>query len=559
MSAAKQGPFRRASFLVLGSWCTLVLASALSSSDPALVRIGKRQRVAVPPEMLAELTAVQELESAWIAEAPQAAVSRLEQAGVSLDVLDTAPEGKIYFLVFTGDARDLDTLRQAGAVWQVDEGVCLLSARTENVREVLPPHLTLKRVGGPIAATITLQPPSTAGTAVRRRAVEAGYQPRPISAIFDMVNQVSRDRLASSIGALQAFQTRYGSTSNCESAGTYIHDSFRRLGLPTDSDYFSFGSSPQYTTSNVIATIPGKTAPERVVIISAHYDSYSNERMTLAPGADDNASGTAAVMELARVMAGYRFDYTVKFIAWGAEEWGLVGSRHYAAEARQRGERIIAALNLDMIGYADRLPEDLDLVFNSPSEWIATRFTAATQLYAPMPLIEVVQTTFGSDCSSFWEQSFSSLCGIEDTPVRNPYYHRTTDTLDSLDMDLVTAIVRATLATTADLAQPASTPDPPSGLAARSQVSRSLFARARSVYLTWDPVAGPIRGYNVYRTTSSRVGYARINPSPVTETSYTDKFLNAATSYYYVVTAIDESGRESSFSVEAASDQTTGR
>ena len=105
-----------------------------------------------------------------------------------------------------------------------------------------------------------------------------------------------------------------------------------------------------------------------MVIVCAHYDSTSTQATTHAPGADDNASGTAAVMEMARVLAGYQFDYTIKFIAFSAEEWGLYGSRHYAQAAKQRGEQIVGVVNLDMIGYVDLEPEDLDIVVDGQSD-----------------------------------------------------------------------------------------------------------------------------------------------------------------------------------------------
>ena len=121
---------------------------------------------------------------------------------------------------------------------------------------------------------------------------------------------------------------------------------------------------------NVVAVLPGKTSPEREFIVSAHYDTIHavmknvegggpNERIIdgeasaaepLAPGASDDASGTAAVLELARVMSQYEFDSTLVFIAFDAEEYGLVGSNLYATRANAQKERIEGVLNNDIIG-----------------------------------------------------------------------------------------------------------------------------------------------------------------------------------------------------------------
>ena len=300
-----------------------------------------------------------------------------------------------------------------------------------------------------------------------------------------------------------------------------------------------------------MATLPGRTDPSRIVIVGAHYDSFSDQRPSIAPGADDNASGTAAVMEAATVLAGQPFDFTIRFVAFGAEEWGLIGSQFHAQAARQRGEAIVAVVSLDMIGYADRLPEDLDIVGSAGSGWLADRVAAVAAAAGPMPSARSTRTTFGSDCSPFWQQGYPAICGIEDVSIANPYYHRTTDRLDTLDMNLVTAITRTTVAAVADLAQPVSVPLTPAGLVVQAQVSRSLFLRARSVALQWRAVSGGATGYNVYRAATSHGSYQRLNASPVRDSSYLDAFVDPTQDAFYVVTALDAAGRESNYSGEA--------
>jgi Zn-dependent M28 family amino/carboxypeptidase len=204
-----------------------------------------------------------------------------------------------------------------------------------------------------------------------------------------------------------------------------------------------------------VATLPGKIAPQRVVIICAHYDSTSNQSTTLAPGADDNASGTAAVMEIARVLANTSFDYTIKFICFSAEEWGLYGSKHYAQEAKSREEKIMGVINLDMIGYADLMPEDLDVFVNQTSEWLANRHIIMGKLYGPLDILKTINPSMkSSDHSAFWDQGYNAMLGIEDYGLKNPYYHKTTDTFDTLNMDFATSVTKIALTVVADLAQP---------------------------------------------------------------------------------------------------------
>ncbi|MCJ7612359.1 MAG: M28 family metallopeptidase, partial [Candidatus Aminicenantes bacterium] len=324
-------------------------------------------------------------------------------------------------------------------------------------------------------------------------------------------------------------------------------------GLPAEYQSFTFGGKP-YTTRNIVATLAGKSSPEQEVIVCAHYDSYSNHASTQAPGADDNASGTAAVMETARILAGHSFDFTVKFICFSAEEWGLYGSEYYAVQAAQNDEKIVGVVNLDMISYAPSLPEYLDLYINAESGWLADRFTASANNYAPLTVRTIIDASATwSDHSSFWDQGYSALCGIEDSD--NPYYHTVNDTFSTLNMDFAASITRAAVAAAADLAQPTYVVPTPAGLQARSQVSSSLFDSVKTVYLNWNSVSGAISGYNIYRTTTPHSNYRKLNSAPVTDLSYVDQGLSSETTYYYVVTAVDDQGRESNFSQEVRDDE----
>ena len=521
----------------------------LQTPDSVLVKIEKRTGVGVGAAMLAGVRAVQELDTCWVAESSLRAVSRLRRRGVACEVLDQSPAGKAYFLVRVPEIGDLDTLRELGSVWPLEEDLCLFWSGGENVRELLPSGFVIKRLSGSIPVPVTLGPPITGRAALRRPLVST--QPQQSDLISAMVSQVSPERLTAHIRDLQGYQTRYASTPDCEESGAYILDFFRGLGLDAGSDYFPVAS--RFTTSNIVATIPGRTSPDQVVILCAHYDSYSDERFTRAPGADDDGSGTAAVMEIARVLAGYAFDFTVRFICFSAEEWGLYGSRFYAQDARQRGERIIGVINMDMVAYTDREPEDLDVVANPSSEWLADKYIASVRTYAPLDMLKVVSSSFtGSDHSPFWDQGYSALCLIEDTTLHNPNYHKVTDLLDTLNMDFATSVTRASLAVAADLAQPFQALQPPTGVTARQLVNRSLFSRAKTVYLRWTPGSGRVAGHNVYRTTTPHQGYRRINSALVSIASYTDRLLDPRIAYYYVVTSVDDQGNESSYSQEVS-------
>jgi len=246
----------------------------------------------------------------------------------------------------------------------------------------------------------------------------------------------------------------------------------------------------------------------------------------------------------------------VKFICFSAEEWGLYGSKDYAQEARQRGEDIIAVINLDMIAYTDSIPEDLDIISNQASEWLADRFFSSSIAYTTLDISKIVNPTFvWSDHSSFWDRGYSAILGIEDIYISNPYYHTTNDTIDTLNLDFITEAAKASLATAADLAQPVSTPQTPTGFTSRSQIISSLFSSIKTAFLDWDSNQDPVVGYNIYRTTSSHSDYQKLNSSPLVQTYYTDENLDPDTSYYYVLTAVDSLGDESNYSKEVVDDE----
>jgi Zn-dependent M28 family amino/carboxypeptidase len=531
----------------LSAWL-VILSTAPRSADSLLIRIDKRQAIVVPTAVMAQMTAVQELATAWLVEVPAPLVGRLQALRLSFEALDHPTAGKAYYLAFAPRSEQIEALSAVGNVRLLGEGVGLFWADTEDARERVPAEISLKRLSGPIRVPLAFLAPG------RARAVErafgagtwAPFDPR----IAEMVDQVSASQVGDLIAGLQSFQTRYASTTNCEASGEAIYDHFRQIGLQADVDSFTFSAS-NYPANNIIATIPGQVSPERVVIVCAHYDSTSNQAKTAAPGADDNASGTAAVMEIARILAGSRFDFTVKFIAFSAEEWGLYGSKHYAQEARQRGESILGVINLDMIAFADRVPEDLDLFVNDRSDWLGNRYIAAAGRYAPLDILKTINPSVtGSDHSPFWDQGYSALLAIEDSPLRNPNYHHPTDTLDTLDLDFAAAVTKASLAAVAELAQPVSPVAAPTGVQARSQALRSIFTSRKMVVLTWNASAGSIAGYNVYRSLTSHGAYQRVNASLLRSLYYVDRLLRSDVTYYYVVTAVDTQGRESNYSVE---------
>ena len=206
-----------------------------------------------------------------------------------------------------------------------------------------------------------------------------------------------------------------------------------------------------------------------------------------------------------------------------------------------------------MIGYADAMPEDLQIIVNGNSTWLADLFLAAGAHYGVVGATRTVDASFVySDHSPFWDNGYPALLAIEDNPLTNPYYHRTTDTLDTLNIDFLTSATRAGLGLLAELAQPikAGYPRTPVGLYADLFVYRSLFNSLHTVRLHWTAQTDA-ESYNIYRTSTPHLGYVKISTTPVTGTTFTDTICQLGTEYFYAITAVGPTGLESNRSRDA--------
>src|SRR6266545_2843962 len=200
-----------------------------------------------------------------------------------------------------------------------------------------------------------------------------------------------------------------------------------------------------------------------IVVLGAHYDTAED-----APGADDNASGVAGVLVLARVFAHERQARTVRFVFFPNEEppsfpTADMGSRHYATAARARNDQIVAMLSIESIGYYDtekgsqRYPFPLNLAYpdvgdfigfvsNLKSRSLLHRAIAAFRAHATLPTQGAaapswVPGVWWSDHWSFWREGYPAIMITDTAPYRNPFYHTPQDTPDKLDYDRMARVV----------------------------------------------------------------------------------------------------------------------
>ena len=198
---------------------------------------------------------------------------------------------------------------------------------------------------------------------------------------------------------------------------------------------------------NVISEISGNTFPEKRIIICAHYDSEGFGEF--GTGADDNASGCAVVIELARILKSYKPNRTIVFAFWDAEEWGLIGSKCYAKSAKEENKLIEAVINIDMIGYDPNNKNKSKVNIRTTGQnlelWKQIKYLKL--LYSiNLNLDSINLQQSGSDMLSFWNNGYNGVSFAEDES--NPYYHSEQDKIEHLNFEyllenskLVTALL----------------------------------------------------------------------------------------------------------------------
>jgi Zn-dependent M28 family amino/carboxypeptidase len=289
------------------------------------------------------------------------------------------------------------------------------------------------------------------------------------------MNTADPAQLAAHVRALEGERHPVTSPAALRAAADYIVASLRALGLPAELRPFQFRGQ---SFDNVVAVQTGTDAARPRVLIGAHYDSVRG-----TPGADDNASGVAGLLEAARLLAARPVKATIEFVGFNLEELQTytyrVGSRRYAAAARANGVRYAGTLVLEMLGYFSReansqyvpkllfwkrVPRTGSFIAatgDRRSKALLKTFAQATESIAPdLELVTfrspfrgwLVPHTRLSDNASFWDEGYPSLMVTDTAFLRNPHYHRRSDSAQTLDYESMARVVNAVVETAVRLA-----------------------------------------------------------------------------------------------------------
>ncbi|HNQ78825.1 MAG TPA: M28 family peptidase, partial [Acidobacteriota bacterium] len=379
----------------------------------------------------------------------------LGKRGFACEVIDSFPELSDYYLVGVRDDSDIKAVHAAGTVIYSEENLLLL--RVPSGMELASLH-DAKVFVSPFGKDPIREPLFKDAKLERKESLLSA----PIPLVQKMVGEVSTATIDSYWETLVnnlPEGTRNSTSQGCYDASAYVLGVFDDLGLKTRSLPHTSGHAP-----NSEGEITGAIHPSVIYLIEGHLDDMPSSGP--APGADDNASGSVAVMEAARVLSCYPFKNTVRFLTVTGEEYGLYGSTDYANDAYSAGENIQGVLNFDMPGWAGNgspNPEDLDLNYNSESEGLGEFFADCATTYSTGLAVDafLCPSLTASDHYGFWQKGYKAVCGITDNEGycghsgSYPYYHTANDTIANCgNKNFFYSVVRTGVAALAELGEP---------------------------------------------------------------------------------------------------------
>lgn len=320
------------------------------------------------------------------------------------------------------------------------------------------------RILGAFLASIALLAIAALATAWQLMINMPGVSHRgPLPALTEAQSELATElksqviRLASDVGKRSIYHPK-----ELAAAALYLKTELASYGYEVrDHSFPSKGAG----TPNLEATLPGSDATRatEIIVIGAHYDTTQR-----SPGADDNASGCAGVLALAKRFAGKPQARTIRFVLFPNEELPTggtpeMGSWIYAETCKAAGDRIVAMLALEMLGYysdepnSQKYPPPLSALYPSTGDFIAfvsrfddrslvKRCVGAFREAAAFPsegaaLPSVIRDIGRSDHASFWRMGYPALMVTDTANFRNPNYHKATDTPETLDYERMARVV----------------------------------------------------------------------------------------------------------------------
>jgi aminopeptidase YwaD len=314
-----------------------------------------------------------------------------------------------------------------------------------------------------------------------------------------LVAQVNSSDLISEVEWLVGLGPRLSRCPNYPAVADSLEAKLASFGLATEQHIFYMGLEGTVEVPNVIATKIGTVEPDSIFVFCAHLDATSEDAFNSTPGADDNGTGTVTLLTAARLLSTVSLDYTVKFVLFGGEEQGMVGSEFWVEDMAAAGLPILGALNFDMMGWwTEGVIFDLEIETNNASRWMADAICWAADTYTTMTYeLHVDDSIWWGDFYRFWQNGYAAVNHEEAwdwyDPDFNPYYHTTDDIPENLSPEFFEGSARVGVAALASLVGVSIVSDVPETSTGRAQLSASPnpFNGRVAISLAVDGVQGP--------------------------------------------------------------------
>ncbi len=289
----------------------------------------------------------------------------------------------------------------------------------------------------------------------KRRRVERTRSLSIDKSIESIVSTVSRSNIAEWINDLASFHTRHSKSKYIDDVANWLKEELEKISQ-AEINFHSYKEG-RYKLKNVIYKKTGSLS-DKVILVCAHYDSRMEDledKNSRAPGADDNASGVAVILEIARLISNLKLEKTVQLVFFSGEEQGLWGSKHYARQLKDDNVDLHRLINLDMVGLPPvngrrTITIEMDMgntvptndqdsqTFADMMEQIALDYTDLDVMQGPI---------YDSDYMPFEALVYVTVGGYDGGATdQNTHYHSTTDEVSFVDMDYVASVTKMVLA-----------------------------------------------------------------------------------------------------------------
>jgi hypothetical protein len=268
----------------------------------------------------------------------------------------------------------------------------------------------------------------------------------PVAFIQNLADQPKRENLEANLEKLVSFSTRHSTSSEYSDASAWTRKQLTEMGYKTRMQTIAVNGGK---SRNIVADKRGSGSGKRnIVIATAHLDSINLQGgpSAPAPGADDNGSGSAGILEIARAFQSHNGVHDLRLILFGGEEQGLFGSRHYVATlpAAQRG-KIRAVINMDMIGRLNSPSRSVLLEGAALSQSVIDGLSQSAATYTEL-VVETSLNPFASDHVPFIRAGIPAVLTIEGSDNTNGDVHSSKDTIDKISYDFAIEILRMNIA-----------------------------------------------------------------------------------------------------------------